>query len=79
MTDPVAPEQAVDAWMKVLIVMSLVGSMVFSVPATLSVEAHMGCGFGICLGCAIPTADGSGSYKLACTDGPCLPAEEILP
>jgi len=50
-----------------------------NVPATLSLEAQMGCGFGVCLGCAIPSAVDPGTYKLACTDGPCLPAATVLP
>ncbi|MEE9169451.1 MAG: dihydroorotate dehydrogenase electron transfer subunit [bacterium] len=37
--------------------------------AQFSVEAHMACGFGVCVGCPVPLHDRSG-YYLACTDGP---------
>jgi dihydroorotate dehydrogenase electron transfer subunit len=40
-----------------------------------SLEALMGCGFGICYSCAVKTA--SGDYKKACTDGPVFRMEEI--
>ena len=40
-----------------------------------SFEARMGCGFGACVGCTIPTRDG---YKRVCKDGPILMKEEIV-
>ena len=40
-----------------------------------SFEARMGCGFGACVGCTIPTKDG---YKRVCKDGPILYKEEIV-
>jgi len=40
-----------------------------------SFEARMGCGFGACMGCTIPTKDG---YKRVCKDGPILYKEEIV-
>ena len=40
-----------------------------------SFEARMGCGFGACMGCTIPTVDG---YKRVCKDGPILFKEEIV-
>jgi dihydroorotate dehydrogenase electron transfer subunit len=45
------------------------------VPCVVSLEAPMACGFGICLGCAIPTP--GGGYLYACAEGPCLDAERI--
>jgi dihydroorotate dehydrogenase electron transfer subunit len=39
-----------------------------SVPAFLSMETYMGCGVGICSGCAVKMK--GGRYKLACQDGP---------
>jgi len=45
------------------------------IPCEVSLEAPMACGFGICLGCAIPTA--GGGYLYACSEGPCLDAERI--
>ena len=40
-----------------------------------SFEARMGCGFGACMGCTIPTKDG---YKRVCKDGPIFFREEIV-
>jgi dihydroorotate dehydrogenase electron transfer subunit len=40
-----------------------------------SFEERMGCGFGACMGCTIPSADG---YKRVCKDGPILFKEEIV-
>lgn len=40
-----------------------------------SLEALMGCGFGICYSCAVKTA--GGNYKKVCTDGPVFRMEEI--
>ncbi len=39
-----------------------------------SLESPMACGFGICLGCAIPTAKG---ISYCCTDGPVFDATEV--
>jgi len=40
-----------------------------------SLEALMGCGFGICYSCAVKTV--TGDYKKVCTDGPVFKMEEI--
>ena len=40
-----------------------------------SFEARMACGFGACMGCSLPTADG---MKRICKDGPVFTREEIL-
>lgn len=37
-----------------------------------SLEAMMACGFGVCLGCAVPAA--GGGYLYACSDGPAVDA-----
>ena len=44
-----------------------------------SLEAPMGCGFGTCLGCALPVlGDGGASvWKLCCTDGPVMSMREV--
>jgi dihydroorotate dehydrogenase electron transfer subunit len=44
-----------------------------------SLEAPMGCGFGTCLGCALPARgeDGAGVWKLCCTDGPVMPMGDV--
>ena len=44
--------------------------------AWLCVERPMACGFGVCIGCVIPRADGGG-YLKACVDGPVFPAPEV--
>jgi dihydroorotate dehydrogenase electron transfer subunit len=45
-------------------------------PCFLSVERHMACGFGACIGCTVEKGSGDGFYK-ACTDGPVFLAEEV--
>jgi dihydroorotate dehydrogenase electron transfer subunit len=40
-----------------------------------SLEAHMACGFGVCMGCSIRTTHGP---KRVCKDGPVFQKEEIL-
>jgi len=40
-----------------------------------SLEEHMACGVGACLGCVIKTVSG---YKRVCKDGPVFPIEEIV-
>ncbi len=46
------------------------------VPAHLCLEEQMGCGFGVCLGCAVPVY-GELPYKYCCTDGPVFDAREV--
>lgn len=46
----------------------------FNIPAQLSFEAYMGCGIGVCRGCAIETNDG---YKMCCSDGPVFTGSDI--
>ncbi|MGQ9779535.1 MAG: dihydroorotate dehydrogenase electron transfer subunit [Bacillota bacterium] len=50
------------------------------VPGEISLEARMACGFGACLGCAVPARgpDGRTVYRRACTDGPVFPAGEVI-
>jgi dihydroorotate dehydrogenase electron transfer subunit len=45
------------------------------IPCQISVEAKMGCGFGVCLGCTVKTRDG---FKLACKDGPIFDAADFV-
>jgi dihydroorotate dehydrogenase electron transfer subunit len=40
-----------------------------------SLEAPMGCGYGVCLGC--PVAKSDGGYLYTCVDGPCVDARAI--
>ena len=48
------------------------------VPCQLSMERKMGCGFGICVCCAIAiyTEDGL-TYKKVCKDGPVFSSKEV--
>ena len=45
------------------------------VAAQLAMEAPMACGFGACMGCAVPLADGG--YMRLCVDGPVVDASRI--
>jgi len=40
-----------------------------------SLENHMACGFGVCLGCAVPRTEGG--FALVCRDGPVLDAGSV--
>ncbi|MGD9947694.1 MAG: dihydroorotate dehydrogenase electron transfer subunit [Desulfobulbus sp.] len=46
-----------------------------AIPCEVSLESHMACGLGACLGCTIHGADGH--YRHVCKHGPVLPAEEV--
>lgn len=43
--------------------------------AMVAVETYMGCGTGVCLGCAVPLR--KGGYDRACTEGPAYRASDI--
>jgi dihydroorotate dehydrogenase electron transfer subunit len=45
------------------------------VPCEVSLETPMACGYGVCLGCPVPTTDGA--YVYACTHGPCVDARRV--
>jgi dihydroorotate dehydrogenase electron transfer subunit len=45
-----------------------------NIPAQLSLEEHMACGIGACLGCVVKTADG---YRRVCKDGPVFAASAV--
>ena len=49
-------------------------------PCQVSLEARMGCGFGICMGCVCDHEDEEGhiSYKRVCREGPVFWAEEVF-
>lgn len=51
-------------------------ALTHDVPAYLCLEEQMACGFGVCLGCAVPVY-GAKPYKYCCTDGPVFEAKEI--
>jgi len=46
------------------------------VACQVSLETHMACGLGACLGCTFPAS--SGGYKHVCKDGPVLSADEVI-
>jgi len=49
------------------------------IPAQLSLESHMGCGFGACWGCVKKIRrDGEESWVKVCEDGPVFRAEEVV-
>jgi dihydroorotate dehydrogenase electron transfer subunit len=54
-------------------------ALAHKIPAQISLEAIMGCGFGACWGCVkrIRSAEG-GAWRKICEDGPVFPAEDIL-
>jgi dihydroorotate dehydrogenase electron transfer subunit len=45
------------------------------VECIVSLETPMACGYGVCLGCPVPTK--KGDYLYACTQGPCIDATKI--
>ena len=45
------------------------------ISAYISMEEHMACGLGACLGCVVKTTDG---YKRVCKEGPVFRSEEIV-
>jgi dihydroorotate dehydrogenase electron transfer subunit len=49
------------------------------VSAQLALEAHMACGFGVCIGCVVPTRGENGDlrYERVCVEGPVMRAERL--
>ena len=47
----------------------------FNIPAQISLEEHMACGIGACLGCVVETREG---YKRVCKEGPVFSAYQII-
>ncbi|HSV30656.1 MAG TPA: hypothetical protein VLH40_01360 [Atribacteraceae bacterium] len=48
-----------------------------TLPVEVSLEARMGCGFGVCLSCAIPKSDGE-NFHHVCSDGPVFELSEVF-
>ena len=48
----------------------------YGVETLLCLEENMACGFGVCLGCAVPV-HGPKPYRYCCTDGPVFDAREV--
>ena len=48
------------------------------VPSYLSLEARMGCGYGVCLGCVVPVErNGRRAYERVCAEGPVFEGEVV--
>ncbi len=54
-------------------------ALAHGVDCELSLEAHMACGFGVCLGCVVPTHRPGGAigYDRLCVDGPVMTADRL--
>ena len=50
-------------------------SVKYNVPAEISLEEHMSCGIGACLGCVVGTKSG---FKRVCKEGPVFDAGEVI-
>ena len=46
-------------------------------PCTVSLENRMACGFGVCLGCAVPRSESDEGYHLVCRDGPVFESGDL--
>ncbi|MCI0514389.1 dihydroorotate dehydrogenase electron transfer subunit [candidate division KSB1 bacterium] len=56
-------------------------ALAWGISAQLSLETMMGCGFGVCVGCAVQKstpANAAPEYYLVCQDGPVFAAEEVI-
>ncbi len=51
----------------------------YAVACELALEAHMACGFGVCLGCVVPVHGDADSvnYERLCVEGPVMRAERL--
>lgn len=47
-----------------------------NIPCQISLEEKMGCGFGICLGCAVKVD--SGTYEHVCKQGPVFDSNRVI-
>lgn len=47
----------------------------FNLDCQVSLENHMPCGVGVCMGCVVKTSEG---YKRVCKDGPVFDAREVI-
>jgi len=50
-------------------------SQEYRIPAQISLEEHMACGIGACLGCVVKTRQG---FQRVCKEGPVFKADEIV-
>ncbi len=47
-----------------------------NIPCQISLEERMGCGLGVCLGCAVEVA--SGGYEHVCKQGPVFDSKKVI-
>jgi dihydroorotate dehydrogenase electron transfer subunit len=47
----------------------------YNIPTEVSLEEHLACGIGACLGCVVDTPEG---FKRVCKEGPVFKADEII-
>jgi dihydroorotate dehydrogenase electron transfer subunit len=47
----------------------------YNLAAEISLEEHMACGIGACLGCVVNTSEG---FKRVCKEGPVFNADEVI-
>ena len=47
-----------------------------NIPCQISLEEKMGCGFGVCMGCAVKKTN-STYYAHVCKEGPVFEADEV--
>ena len=50
----------------------------FNIECQISMESHMACGIGACLGCAVPNKKNPESFLHVCSQGPVFNAQDIL-
>ena len=48
-----------------------------NISCQVSLEEHMACGVGVCLGCPVKVKTNH-EYKMVCKDGPVFNAEEVV-
>ena len=51
-----------------------------NIPCQISLEEKMGCGLGVCLGCAVKTSESpkdAPQYKHVCKNGPVFDAKDV--
>lgn len=48
----------------------------FKIPCEVSLEEHLGCGVGACMGCVVKISDGK--YARVCHEGPVFDAKEVM-
>ena len=47
-----------------------------NIPCQISLEERMGCGIGVCLGCAVEAVEGG--YKHVCKQGPVFDSGKVI-